>query len=138
MLEVAVIALRWLQYGGGVVLLGAPLFLLDSFKDADAPNLEWSRPTLRLAAIIVSGYDGDAVRQVERQLGRVAPAARDIKVWGPTPAFYALLRGQTRERLLVQAARSVDVQAYLKAWLILVKAPSAVRVTVDVDPMSFY
>ena len=54
MLEVAVIALRWLQYGGGVVLLGAPLFLLYSFKDADAPNLEWSRPTLRLAAIIVA------------------------------------------------------------------------------------
>jgi len=53
-LEVAVIALRWLQYGGGVVLLGAPLFLLYSFKYADAPNLEWSRPTLRLAAIIVA------------------------------------------------------------------------------------
>ncbi len=44
-----------------------------------------------------------------------APSAKDVKVWGPTPAFYALLRGQTRERLLVQAARSVDVQAYLKA-----------------------
>ena len=54
MLEVAVIALRWLQYAGGVVLLGAPLFLLYSFKDPDAPNLEWSRPTLRLAAIIVA------------------------------------------------------------------------------------
>jgi len=25
-----------------------------------------------------------------------APPARDVKVWGPTPAFYALLRGQTR------------------------------------------
>ena len=40
-----------------------------------------------------------------------------MKVWGPTPAFYALLRGQTRERLLVQAASGVDVQAYLRAWL---------------------
>jgi primosomal protein N' (replication factor Y) len=39
---------------------------------------------------------------------------------------------------LVQAARSVDVQAFLKAWLALVKVPSAVRVTVDVDPVSFF
>jgi len=59
-------------------------------------------------------------------------------VWGPTPAFYALLRGQTRERLLVQAARGVDVQAYLKAWLARVKVPASVRVAVDVDPVSFF
>jgi hypothetical protein len=34
-LEVAVIALRWLQYSGAVVLLGAPLFLLYSLKGGD-------------------------------------------------------------------------------------------------------
>ena len=74
-----------------------------------------SPPFGRLAALVISGYDGDAVRDIARQLGKAAPSARDVKVWGPTPAFYALLRGQTRERLLVQAARGVDVQAYLKS-----------------------
>jgi putative copper resistance protein D len=53
-LEVAVIALRWLQYSGAVVLLGAPLFLLYSFRGADGPNLGWARPTLILAAIVVA------------------------------------------------------------------------------------
>jgi primosomal protein N' (replication factor Y) len=95
-------------------------------------------PFGRLAALVVSGYDGDLVRDIARQLGKTAPSARDVKVWGPTPAFYALLRGQTRERLLVQAARAVDVQAYLKAWLALVKVPTSVRVAVDVDPVSFF
>ena len=95
-------------------------------------------PFGRLAAIIVSGYDGEAVRAVARELARCAPAAKDVKVWGPTPAFYALLRGQTRERLLVQAAKAVDVQAYMRAWLSGVKVPAAVRVTVDVDPVSFF
>jgi primosomal protein N' (replication factor Y) len=104
-----------------------------SFREAShAP------PFGRLAALVVSGYDGDLVRDIARQLGRAAPSARDVKVWGPTPAFYALLRGQTRERLLVQAARAVDVQAYLKAWLALVKVPTAIRVAVDVDPVSFF
>jgi primosomal protein N' (replication factor Y) len=97
-----------------------------------------SPPFGRLAALVISGYDGDVVRDVARQLGKAAPAARDVKVWGPTPAFYALLRGQTRERLLVQAARGVDMQAYLKSWLAGVKVPAAVRVAVDVDPVSFF
>ncbi|HEX2761349.1 MAG TPA: primosomal protein N' [Rhizomicrobium sp.] len=104
-----------------------------SFREAYA-----SPPFGRLAALVVSGYDGDAVRDIARQLGKAAPNAKDVKVWGPTPAFYALLRGQTRERLLVQTARSVDVQAYLKAWLGGIKIPAAVRVTVDVDPVSFF
>jgi len=97
-----------------------------------------SPPFGRLAALVISGYDGDAVRGIAKALGKAAPAARDVKVWGPTPAFYALLRGQTRERLLVQAARGVDMQAYLKAWLALVKVPASVRVAVDVDPVSFF
>ncbi len=42
---------------------------------------------------------------------------RTSKCGDPTPAFYSLLRGQTRERLLVQAAKGVDMQAYLRAWL---------------------
>ncbi len=95
-------------------------------------------PFGRLAAIVVSGYVADQVREIARELGKAAPAAKDIRVWGPTPAFYSLLRGQTRERLLVQAAKGVDVQAYLRAWLARVKIPAAVRATVDVDPISFF
>jgi len=95
-------------------------------------------PFGRLAALILAGSDGDAVRSHGRELAKAAPAARGVKVWGPTPAFYYLLRGQTRERLLVQAERSVDVQAYLRTWLAAVKPSTKVRVTVDVDPVSFF
>jgi primosomal protein N' (replication factor Y) len=95
-------------------------------------------PFGRLAAIILSGSDGDQVRETGRLLAKAAPPARGAKVWGPTPAFYHLLRGQTRERLLLQADRGVDVQAYLRSWLAKVKAPNQVRLTVDVDPVSFF
>jgi putative copper resistance protein D len=54
MIEVAVIALRWLQYSGAVVLLGVPLFLLYSFRGGDGPNLFWARPTLIVAATVVA------------------------------------------------------------------------------------
>jgi len=54
MIEVAVIALRWLQYSGAVVLLGVPLFLLYSFRGGAGPNLVWARPTLMVAATVVA------------------------------------------------------------------------------------
>ena len=95
-------------------------------------------PFGRLAAIILSGSDGDQVRELGRTLAKAAPPARGAKVWGPTPAFYYLLRGQTRERLLLQADRGVDVQTYLRSWLAKVKVPNQVRLTVDVDPVSFF
>jgi primosomal protein N' (replication factor Y) len=95
-------------------------------------------PFGRLAAIILSGADGQQVRDTGRDLAKAAPSARDVKVWGPTPAFYQILRGRTRERLLVQAGRHVDVQAYLRTWLARGKWPNAVRLTVDVDPVSFF
>ncbi len=95
-------------------------------------------PFGRLAAIILSGHDGDAVRTAGRLLAKAAPQARGVKVWGPTPAFYSLLRGQTRERLLVQTEKAIDVQAYLRAWLVAVKPAKSVRLTVDVDPVSFF
>jgi primosomal protein N' (replication factor Y) len=97
-----------------------------------------SPPFGRLAALILSSHDSDTVRASGRMLAKSAPSARGVKIWGPTPAFYSLLRGQTRERLLVQAERGVDIQAYLRTWLREVKIPNAVRLTVDIDPMSFF
>lgn len=54
MLDLAVIALRWLLYGGAVVLLGAPLFLLHGFRSVEGPDLSWVRPTLVIAAAVVA------------------------------------------------------------------------------------
>jgi primosomal protein N' (replication factor Y) len=95
-------------------------------------------PFGRLAAIILSSRDGEVVREAGRELARAAPNAQGVKIWGPTPAFYQLLRGQTRERLLVQTERNVDIQSYLRAWLARVNFANSVRLTVDVDPVSFF
>ncbi|MBN9578936.1 MAG: primosomal protein N' [Alphaproteobacteria bacterium] len=112
----------------------------DRFYDQEITYREraGTPPFGRLAALILSGRDSALVQNAGRTLAKAAPHARDVKVWGPTPAFYHLLRGQTRERLLVQAGRNVDVQAYLRTWLSAVKLPNAVRLTVDIDPVSFF
>jgi primosomal protein N' (replication factor Y) len=95
-------------------------------------------PFGRLAALILAGNDGDKVRAAARDLALSAPKTKGLTVWGPAPAYYQVLRGRTRERLLVQAEKGIDIQGYLRAWLPLVKVPPSVRLTVDVDPLSFF
>jgi primosomal protein N' (replication factor Y) len=95
-------------------------------------------PFGRLVSLILAGSNGERVCETSRALAAAAPKAKGVSVWGPSPAFYQVLRGRTRERLLVQAERNIDVQAYMRAWLPLAKIPSGVRLTIDVDPISFF
>ena len=60
-----------------------------------------------------------------------------MQVLGPAPAPLAMLRGRHRRRLLLKARRDVAVQPLLRDWLSRVEVPNAVRVQVDVDPVSF-
>ena len=77
MIEVAVITLRWLQYSGAVVLLGAPLFLLYSFRGPDGPNLVWARPTLIIAAVVVAlGSLAALVAQTAVMAGSLSEAVK--------------------------------------------------------------
>src|SRR3989344_1093377 len=97
MLEVAVIALRWLQYSGAVVLLGAPLFLLYSFKGSDGPSLRWARPVLILAAIIVAlGSLAALVAQTAVMAGSlgeaVKPASLSFMVTGTALGMAMVVR----------------------------------------------
>ena len=78
------------------------------------------------------------MRDIARAAGQGRAHRADVKVWGPTPAFYALLRGQTRERLLVQAARGVDVQALSESLAGAGESPRRRARAVDVDPVSFF
>ncbi|MFQ5984101.1 MAG: primosomal protein N' [Alphaproteobacteria bacterium] len=94
-------------------------------------------PFGRLAALVVSGTVEEEVEAAARALGRGAPSGPRVEVLGPAPAPLSLLRGRHRRRLLVKAARQVDLQKLLRAWLAAVRVPGRVRVQVDVDPYSF-
>ncbi|MEL6336098.1 MAG: primosomal protein N' [Pseudomonadota bacterium] len=96
-------------------------------------------PYGRLAGVIVSGEDEDKTAAVARALGQAAPVLTDrgIDVLGPAPAPIARLRGRIRFRLLIKAAKGAPLQSAIRDWLAAVKVPSAVRVTIDVDPQSF-
>jgi primosomal protein N' (replication factor Y) len=94
-------------------------------------------PFGRLAAIIVSSESLAEATETARKIGRAAPQVEQMAVFGPAPAPLAMLRGRHRQRLLVHAARALDVQDVIRDWLGALDWPRGVRVAVDVDPYSF-
>ncbi|HSK39184.1 MAG TPA: primosomal protein N', partial [Arenibaculum sp.] len=106
-------------------------------REAEERMMAGMPPYGRLAALIVSGEDMDAVDAVARHLGRTAPRSDTVHVLGPAPAPFALLRGRHRRRLLVKAPKAVQLQPVIARWLACVPVPAAVRVQIDIDPYSF-
>jgi primosomal protein N' (replication factor Y) len=111
----------------------------ESFYEAETEaRREAAMPPFgRLAAIIISSEDAAEAAEAARLIGRSAPRVENMAVFGPAPAPLAMLRGRYRQRLLVHAARSLDVQAVIREWLGKLAWPRGVRVAVDVDPYSF-
>jgi len=111
----------------------------DAFVDAEMAEREAASlpPYGRLAALIVSGENPQAVEKLARDLAESIPNAERLEVYGPADAPLALVRGRRRKRLLVRADRDVDLQGFLRVWLSRVKVPASVRLNVDVDPYSF-
>lgn len=94
MLDVLVILLRLAQYGGAVILLGTPLFLLYGLRPSDGAALVWPRPLLIAAATVVALSSVAALgAQTAVMAGSIAeglkPAALGFMITGTDlgPAF---------------------------------------------------
>ena len=111
----------------------------DAFYDAETEQRKsaGAPPFGRFAAIIISSEDEREAIEAARAVGGAAPQVDGMHVYGPAPAPLAMLRGRYRQRLLVHAQRSVEVQNIIREWLSGLQFPRGVRVGVDVDPYSF-
>jgi primosomal protein N' (replication factor Y) len=94
-------------------------------------------PFGRLGALIISAPDAVQADEAAARLSEGQPNAPGVEVWGPAPAPITLLRGRHRRRFLVRSDRHVDLSAFLSAWRERVRLPSAVRLSLDVEPYSF-
>ena len=94
-------------------------------------------PYGRLAAVILSSANPEALDAYARSLAAAAPNAEGVEIYGPADAPLGLIRGRRRKRFLVRADRNVDLQAFLASWRARAKPPASVRAVIDVDPYSF-
>jgi primosomal protein N' (replication factor Y) len=95
-------------------------------------------PFSRLVALIVTGTDRPEALAHASALRRAAPEDPSVTVFGPAEAPLAVIRGRYRVRLLAEAPRATDLQAYVRSWLAAgPKLRGSLRIQVDVDPQSF-
>lgn len=106
----------------------------DSRQHAGAP------PYGRMAGIVVSGPTEAQVFDLARYLARNSKAISQIEaqLFGPAAAPVSKIRGRFRVRLLVKAPKGAPMQKAIRAWLAAVKVPPNMRISVDIDPQSFY
>jgi len=111
----------------------------DAFVEAEMAMREEAGlpPFGRLAAVIASGPDAEALEAYVQTLAAATPNAEGVEVYGPADAPLGLVRGRRRKRFLVRAGRNVDLPGFMAAWRARAKIPNSVRVTIDIDPYSF-
>ena len=108
--------------------------------EAEERRIAGVPPYGRMAGIILSSPDIAQVFDFGADLAkRTAPLQKiGAQVFGPAPAPIARVRGRHRVRLLVKAEKSAPLQAALAEWIAQFKIPGNLRLTVDIDPQSFY
>ncbi len=97
-------------------------------------------PFGRMAGIVLSSPDVAQVFDFAGVMARnTSPLAKiGAQVFGPAPAPVARIRGRHRVRLLVKAAKGAPLQTALAQWAAQFKLPNNMRLTIDIDPQSFY
>lgn len=111
----------------------------DSFIRAEmAERRAYSLPPFgRMASLTVSGTDAKKVIALANEIAAAAPRTDGLRLLGPAPAPFAVLRGKTRYRLMIQSAEKAKLAAVVRDWLSRVKIPRTIKVQVDIDPYSF-
>jgi len=114
----------------------------EGFWQAEAREREAAGvpPYGRLAGIVLSSPDVQQVFDLAGEMARqdVPLRAINAQIYGPAPAPIARIRGRHRVRLLVKCEKGAPLQKALAAWVAQFKLPSAIRLSIDIDPQSFY
>ena len=97
-------------------------------------------PYGRMAGIVLSSPNVQEVFDLGAEMARMDMPLRQIgaQVFGPAPAPIARVRGRHRVRLLVKADKAAPLQKALAQWTGQFRLPSNLRLSIDIDPQSFY
>jgi primosomal protein N' (replication factor Y) len=108
--------------------------------EANERRLAHVPPFGRMAGIILSSTDVQDVFDLGNDMARQDGPLRQIgaQVFGPAPAPIARVRGRHRVRLLIKADKGAPLQGAIARWLAQFKPSNQTRISVDIDPQSFY
>ena len=114
----------------------------EAFWRAEASEREAAGvpPYGRMVGIILSSTDPQEASEFGKAMvSNILPLNKiGAEVFGPAPAPISRIRGRYRVRLLIKANKSVPIQSAISEWVSQFKTPKSLRLSIDIDPQSFY
>ncbi|MFT6346812.1 MAG: primosomal protein N' (replication factor Y) [Myxococcota bacterium] len=109
----------------------------DEFLESEIKNRKIMSfpPFSKMAAIIFSGMDENLVIDFAKFVRGKFPFDKAIEVFGPAPMPVSRVKNSYHHCLNVKVDRKINLQKLISEVLKSCKAPSKVRVKVDVDPL---
>ena len=96
-------------------------------------------PFGHVAALIVTSQDNNAAIDACDKLKHNMPSHHYMKILGPAPAMMSFLRNKYRYRFLILLQyRDMALGETLQQWIIDTSISSRVKITIDIDPQSFF
>jgi primosomal protein N' (replication factor Y) (superfamily II helicase) len=121
------------------LILALASYKRDEFISEELRNREAALmpPFGRLAAIIISSKQEKKLIEFTKNLIKIAPITKEIKVLGPAQALIYKIREKFRYRILLKTRRNINLQKYINAWLESIETPSHIHLKIDIDPYYF-
>jgi primosomal protein N' (replication factor Y) len=107
-------------------------FLEGEIKGREAMNFP---PFSKMATIIFSGRDENLVIDFAKFVLKKFPINKSIEIFGPAPMAMTRVKNRYHYCLNIKVEKKVNLQKLIVDCLALVKAPSSIRVKVDIDPI---
>ena len=110
------------------------IFLDNELKLREKNNLP---PFERFISLILTSSKENNLDEESQNLKQVLLSSLDDKVLGPVNAPIYRVKGKYRQRLLIRSKKGSKIQKKLAEILNKHKLPSEIKLTVDVDPITF-
>jgi primosomal protein N' (replication factor Y) len=92
-------------------------------------------PFSKMATIIFSGRDENLVIDFAKFVLKKFSISQSIEVFGPAPMPITRVKNRYHYCLNIKVERKINLQKLIVDCLNLVKAPSSIRVKIDIDPI---
>jgi primosomal protein N' (replication factor Y) len=109
-------------------------------SEAKQRKLASMPPFGKLVGIIISSTNLDNAMSLAHELKQNTHPLDILaaKIYGPAPAPIARIKGRHRIRFLVKSPRISGLQDAIRNWVSTVSLKGDMRLTIDIDPQSFY
>lgn len=92
-------------------------------------------PFTKYAAIIISGKNKKKTENIAKLFRKTCP--KNIKIFGPAPAPIFMIRGKVRWRILLKSNHKNALNSEISTWISQLKIPPDIKITIDIDPITF-